>query len=613
MRFIAFIGTVQESERENLRRARKYSLEKFECVLDCASLEVWCERGQGERVHPLTRGRGVILGQVFARDVAEGAPVRAIRLDDRQSDQILASQGRALVKEYWGHYVALLETQDTGALVLRDPTGGIPCYCWRGEAVTVVCSHFSDLSAVPGFTVAINWRHLLASIYARPMHTRETSVVGVTLLAPAECARFDRRTGDMRLESYWDPVAIAESDPIEDFNEATQRASCIVRSCIRAWAENTDEVTLLFSGGLDSCVVLFSLLSGEAPSGITAMCFFEPPVSQEHKRYLERVSRRLQERYPDRVSLVHCQYPPQEVISIEELEKTGPFASPAFYCWRRVRPNVALAHARQRGGVLMDGLFGDEIFFASQTHIANDYVWRHELGRDLLRTARAAGRSEHRHWRETLREAIRIGLLKPAHICSYVLDPDTFVRSDVYEAFKPEAERYLVSPFLRTGAPSIPPGERKHVSVMANFTRPPCVYDLDEHTLHVSPIASQPICELFLRMPTYVLTSGGVNRAVVRRAFAADLDEEHLRPGALSLEYYMMSNPIGKMIGAERSVFRELLMEGELVRQGVLDREKLSLYFERLGQTWSDLRDTDMMHSIDAEIWLRSMHAVRPA
>ena len=62
----------------------------------------------------------------------------------------------------------------------------------------------------------------------------------------------------------------------------------------------------------------------------------------------------------------------------------------------------------------------------------------------------------------------------------------------------------------------------------------------------ISPLFSQPLVELCLRIPTYVLTHGGWDRAVARRAFYDDLPpeirnrrhkggiEEHLRlhPGA---------------------------------------------------------------------------------
>ena len=88
----------------------------------------------------------------------------------------------------------------------------------------------------------------------------------------------------------------------------------------------------------------------------------------------------------------------------------------------------------------------------------------------------------------------------------------------------------------------------------------------------ISPLFSQPVMELCLRIPTYVLTDGGWDRAVARRAFYDDLPpeirnrrhkggiEEHLR---LTLEH-------------NRAFLRELLLDGALVREGVIDRGRVA-------------------------------------
>ena len=88
----------------------------------------------------------------------------------------------------------------------------------------------------------------------------------------------------------------------------------------------------------------------------------------------------------------------------------------------------------------------------------------------------------------------------------------------------------------------------------------------------ISPLCSQPLMELCLRIPTYVLTHAGWDRAVARRAFYDDLPpeirnrrnkggiEEHLR---FTLEH-------------NRGFLRELLLDGALVREGIVDRTRLA-------------------------------------
>ena len=75
----------------------------------------------------------------------------------------------------------------------------------------------------------------------------------------------------------------------------------------------------------------------------------------------------------------------------------------------------------------------------------------------------------------------------------------------------------------------VSPGILWHVM---SLSMPPAYYssfvrsDYPERTL---PLLSQPLVELCLRIPTYVLIRSGRDRALARRAFAADLPAEIVR------------------------------------------------------------------------------------
>jgi asparagine synthase (glutamine-hydrolysing) len=85
----------------------------------------------------------------------------------------------------------------------------------------------------------------------------------------------------------------------------------------------------------------------------------------------------------------------------------------------------------------------------------------------------------------------------------------------------------------------------------------------------VNPLLSQPLIELCLRMPTYVLTQGGQGRASLRRAFAADVPASIINRRAKG----GMEEHIKDVLDRNVSFVRELLVDGELVRRGLVDRE----------------------------------------
>src|SRR6202043_586856 len=94
----------------------------------------------------------------------------------------------------------------------------------------------------------------------------------------------------------------------------------------------------------------------------------------------------------------------------------------------------------------------------------------------------------------------------------------------------------------------------------------------DNDPERVSPLYSQPVLELCLRLPVHVLTLGGWDRAIARRAFYSELPPAVAnRRNKGSIERHVRGI-------FERNVtfMRELLLEGALVREGVVDRKRLA-------------------------------------
>ena len=65
-------------------------------------------------LYPLQAEQGVVLGKLFRRSELTQASPRNVVLDSRESDAIVRSGGRALVRDYWGRYVSFLRGKDVG-------------------------------------------------------------------------------------------------------------------------------------------------------------------------------------------------------------------------------------------------------------------------------------------------------------------------------------------------------------------------------------------------------------------------------------------------------------------------------------------------------------------
>ncbi len=116
-----------------------------------------------------------------------------------------------------------------------------------------------------------------------------------------------------------------------------------------------------------------------------------------------------------------------------------------------------------------------------------------------------------------------------------------------------------------------PPGKVWHIESLG----PPLPYydplGRPEDPEAVHPLLSQPLIELCLRIPTYTLVGGGWDRALARRAFARDLPREILRRRAKGAS----TATAQRVFESNLPFLREMLLDGLLVRERLLDRAEL--------------------------------------
>ena len=87
----------------------------------------------------------------------------------------------------------------------------------------------------------------------------------------------------------------------------------------------------------------------------------------------------------------------------------------------------------------------------------------------------------------------------------------------------------------------------------------------------VAPLNSQPLIELCLRIPTYLHTKGGWERSIVRRAFLNKAARSVItRRTKGSAEDHLKA-----VVAHNINFVRSTLLDGQLVKRGVLDRRRL--------------------------------------
>lgn len=604
-RYLALIWNATDSGASSLARsmAQKLEADAGACAwtraLDCSGvlvLEAGRNAGAGAG-HPLEHSAGVVLGSVFARDIDD--PVRAARVafDDAQSARIVASGGLCLFERYWGRYVAIVRSRDTDEVwVLRDPSGGFPCWYLSHAGVAIVCSDIDDCRELEDLEFTVNWDYITGLVAHCAQQIRDTALHQVTELQPGERLRFS--AGTMQRSMQWNPLDIARHAPLESAEEAVRALRATAVGCVQTWASCYPGILHNLSGGLDSSIVLSCLVTAPSRPRVTCLNYFASGPNEDERRYARLMAQHAG------VELVECDLDPG-AVRLEQLLQLRRAPRPWFYAYELEHGAFENQLAAQHlATVLFSGSGGDGVFYQARGELAvTDYVFEHGLRRGLLDTAIDAARVSRKSVWTLLFQAIRHRIRKPEW------DPITTVKSFPRTIVKPEVvarakgNKGFSHPWLTPeNTRGVPPGILWHIM---SLSLPPAYYssfgrsDQLERTL---PLLSQPLVELCLRIPTYLLIRGGRDRALARRAFASDLPAQIVRRTAKG----RADQHIRNVLDANLSFMRELLLDGLLVQHGLLDRETLELYLTR-GRSPADFQYTEILQEhACTEAWLRS-------
>ena len=144
------------------------------------------------------------------------------------------------------------------------------------------------------------------------------------------------------------------------------------------------------------------------------------------------------------------------------------------------------------------------------------------------------------------------------------------------------------------------PGKQLHVlGIALSIPLYDHAYYREKLAAAVHPLATQPVIELALRIPTYVLLAEGVSRGLARRVFARELPPEITQRTAkgTSAEYWY------HVVRHNAAFLLDRLMDGRLAQQGLLDREKLRHCLDP-ESTLLSVPPTRLMDYLASELWL---------
>ncbi len=549
------------------------------------------------RAYVLANGAGVVLGRLFSKSLARGEMPGDPDLDASASAEILRSGGRYLIERHWGRYVGFFhdEARDQH-YVLRDPSGGAPCFSTVWENVRVFFADVQDIIELHLAPLEVNWQYLTAFLSNNHLRIADTGLRGVSELLAGERLAISAQ-GQSR-SFLWNPTQIAENGQIENFDRACELLESTAKICIGAWGSIYDTVLHELSGGLDSAVVLGCLT--QAPKRPHVVCHnsFMAAVPESDERHFARIV----------AARAGCGLIETELRSeqsrLDRQLSIPAKVSPSLMLFSYQHDHMPTFAAQHKLDAIFNGRGGDQIFYRyHKSFIAADYArrfgFRPGLFKIVLDTARLTRSSV---W-SVLRVAMEHGVFGRSGDAYALSRRDSTLLAD--SAHRSLERNYHMHPWL-IEAIRLPPGKLLHVSALIDLQ----LYQEPSSDAHVADtpllFASQPLVELCLRVPTYILTRGGIDRALERTAFTRDVPQEI----AVRQTKGRTTRYFAGVLTANLPFLRELLLDGELVRQGLLDRTRLEGilakdYIVHLAGVGS------LLDCVAAEAWLHRWRGVR--
>ncbi len=543
---------------------------------------------------PLTSGRGVILGRLFDIRGAAHPSGSGAAPNDALLEAVAQTSGASLIGSHWGRYVAVLQ-DDAGITVVRDPGGALPCFFRHLRGIWLVFSWLEDSIDLlgPEGVPPLDWEAIRALLLLGALGGHATALDGVTAVLPGQRVRLGAHAA--RGEMLWAPAAIAR-DPLD--LPASRAADLLVQTterCVGAWAGDGGRILMRLSGGVDSAIVLACLTKTRDPDSIICLNYHSPGADGDERGYARQAA-----------SMAGCRLieaPRDTGYRLERVLALALTPCPTSIAGRLTADTDA-AHARSADAPAMfTGGGGDQLYFEFRRWWpAADYLRLRGFGPGFLSAAMSAARLGGQSVWQTVRLALSDRLRRGTPSIA-AGGPLSLAGPGLMDG-TPDLARF-VHPLSRA-THGLPIGKSVQLS---QLLFPMEYYDpiaREAGPELVNPLLSQPLVELCLRLPTYLLTAGGQPRGLARLAFA------HHIPRAIALRRSKggMEEHLSAVVAQNRDVVRTLLLEGQLVQRGLIDRRRIeeSLSTARQAPAAST---AEILTCVGIEAWLGRHEALR--
>jgi asparagine synthase (glutamine-hydrolysing) len=456
--------------------------------------------------------------------------------------------------------------------------------------VHIFFSDISDLDQLDLPPFSINERYIAASIYTTDIQIRETAFNEVREVLAGD--RVDISDRGLAHSAGWDPRRIAVTEGAQgDLQTAARSLRETTQMCVDAWANYDRSVLVSLSGGLDSAIVLGCL--GRSRNRAEITCFNQYRAADalgDERHYARAAAKRAGARLVEK-PWTGSRY----TARLFEFPRSAkPTATDLHFMLEMDFRNELATEAR--ADAVWTGQGGDHLFWTMRAlPVAADYLYDRGVDRRLFALIGESARLAEKSYWSTSIMAARFASSRNMCVPESMRAPTRhFVSAD---ALGKDVAEYIAHPWSARSE-GLAPVKHAQIFWLIDVLNRHRHLARAERAYERHPLLSQPLIELCLTIPTYLLVAGGQSRALARIAFEQLLPEEILRRTSKG-DYSAQAR---QLVRESEAFLRDLLLNGVLVRRGLVSRAELERHLVH-GQSLKGEQFWALTSCVAVEVW----------
>lgn len=544
------------------------------------------------RLYRLAQSQGVVIGRLFRRSGQSLAEHVSGELPEHDSRQIAATSGRHLVENYWGRYTAFLTNPARDQhIALSDPSGALPLYSFETDAYLLFFSNSADFHDLGLTTLTFNTASLIARVKSHLLDYNTTGFNEIGKLARGTALVVSPT--ETRTQAYWHPARFVSRGRTWHQDEAARHLRDTIVQCVGAWASVYDKVGLNLSGGLDSSIVLASLMKTVSPHSAAACHVYYPTAAESDER---RWACAVAERAGVHIDCIELHSDDIDPTALRDFS----FEAEPVSCFGSVMsgPRNRRFVDTHGVGVMLTGHGGDMIFHQGATASAEDFLWNHGWSWGAVQALAEHALIARTSFYDALKSTIHLRRSSKGFTARRLTDHriNPIVRQELMESF--DIDRLCTHWLDELQSLSI---GKAHQLASSWSTQHHVIPNRPEWEIpKIHPLMSQPVIEAVASIPAYLFCLNGIDRGLARYAFRHDLPRAVVaRQGkGVPHDYYEA------LYIRHNAFLRESLCSGALMDLGLLDPEALD-HALSLDLSENSIAKYNVLELIDLEYWAR--------